>query len=66
MYGFGNPNYCEDKNDHKIVKRMKKRIEECKTNSNKLSIKTQWSEYVLQERVGKELQKTLEGKNEIL
>ncbi len=46
----------------KIEEDIKKRIEECKTNSNKLSIKTQWKEYVLQEQVGKELQEIIENK----
>ncbi len=61
MYGFGNPNICTSKNDHNIVERMKKRLEECKTNSNGISMKDDWGEYKFQIRLVPELQKLIEG-----
>jgi len=45
-----------------IVERLKKRIEECKTNSNGISASDDWVEYKFQIALVPELQKILEGK----
>ncbi len=45
-----------------IVERMEKRLEECKTNSNKISAKDDWVEYKFQMRLIPELKKLMEEK----
>ncbi len=44
-----------------IIERLKKRIEECKTNSLKISMKDNWAEYKNQITLLPELQKIIEG-----
>jgi len=55
--------WCSD-NDLRspVIKRLKKRIEECETNSNKISMKDDWVEYVYQMRLIPELKKLMEVK----
>lgn len=45
-----------------VIKRLKKRLEECEINSNKISMKDDWVEYVYQMRLIPELKKLMEEK----
>ena len=45
-----------------VIKRLKERLEECETNSNKISMKDDWVEYVYQMRLIPELKKLMEEK----
>jgi len=51
--------YEEWSKQKEIVDRLKKRIEECKTNSNGISAKDNWTEYKFQIALIPELKKLL-------